>query len=297
MMIVVKDKVETWIDKREKQIEASEDKKAIVDIGMSFERFICKIIVHICFGEDISQTLIEIDIASDPKGSKYERKKLCLPEAMRIVIEQLIKSGFAKCFIDFLKAFRDITGMTHITKSEKIILQNCLRIRAVINDYVQKRKSGERKSLVAEGADLLSLFLSDREIFTDEVIVDEILDFFSAGTLTTGFATQTLVINVARRPDILKRMRDEFLAYTAKNLASSDSTMSKRDILNRILDLKATQDLEYLNLVIQESLRIQSPTPSSSGFCFSRDKKVGDIKIRKGDPFLIDFYALHYDQA
>jgi len=54
MMIVVKDKVETWIDKREKQIEASEDKKAIVDIGMSFERFICKIIVHICFGEDIS---------------------------------------------------------------------------------------------------------------------------------------------------------------------------------------------------------------------------------------------------
>ena len=64
------------------------------------------------------------------------------------------------------------------------------------------------------------------------------------------------MINVARRPDILKKMRDEFLNYVSKNLASDDSTMSKRDILDRILDLKATQDLEYLNYVMQESLRI-----------------------------------------
>ena len=64
------------------------------------------------------------------------------------------------------------------------------------------------------------------------------------------------MINVAREPDVLKRMRDEFLAYTSKNLPSDDSTMSKRDILDRILDLKATQDLEYLNYVMQESLRV-----------------------------------------
>jgi hypothetical protein len=33
--------------------------------------------------------------------------------------------------------------------------------------------------------DLLSLFLSNKDIFTDELIVDEILDFFGAGTVTT----------------------------------------------------------------------------------------------------------------
>ena len=54
---------------------------------MSFERLFCRIIVHICFGEDISQTLIDIDIAADPKGSKYERQKLCLPVAIRTVGE------------------------------------------------------------------------------------------------------------------------------------------------------------------------------------------------------------------
>ena len=73
MMIVVKEKVEKWIDKRQKEIQVSKDKVATVDIGKSFERLFCRIIVHICFGEDISETLIEIDIASDPKGSKYER--------------------------------------------------------------------------------------------------------------------------------------------------------------------------------------------------------------------------------
>ena len=72
-MIVVKEKVEKWIDKRQKEIETSEDKIAKVDIGKSFERLFCRIIVHMCFGEDISETLIEIDIASDSKGSEYER--------------------------------------------------------------------------------------------------------------------------------------------------------------------------------------------------------------------------------
>ena len=64
------------------------------------------------------------------------------------------------------------------------------------------------------------------------------------------------MINVARRPDIQKMMRDEFLAYASKNRALGDSSKSKRDILNEILDLKATQDLAYLNYVLQESLRI-----------------------------------------
>ena len=47
-----------------------------------------------------------------------------------------MKAGFAKCFIDFLKAFRAMTGISHITKLEKICLENCKRIRSVINDYV-----------------------------------------------------------------------------------------------------------------------------------------------------------------
>ena len=64
------------------------------------------------------------------------------------------------------------------------------------------------------------------------------------------------MINVARRPDILKKIRDEFKAYASKISATGDNFKSKKDILSEILDLNATQDLDYLNYVVQESLRI-----------------------------------------
>ena len=62
---------------------------------------------------------------------------------------------------------------------------NAQRVRAVVNDYVRKRKSGEKKSQVIGEADLISLFLQRPDVFDDELIVDEILSFFAAGTLTT----------------------------------------------------------------------------------------------------------------
>ena len=62
---------------------------------------------------------------------------------------------------------------------------NAQKVRAVVNDYVRKRKSGEKKSQVIGEADLLSLFLQSPDVFDDEQIVDEILSFFVAGTLTT----------------------------------------------------------------------------------------------------------------
>ena len=55
----------------------------------------------------------------------------------------------------------------------------------MVADYVRKRKTGEKKSQVADGVDLLSLFQSNPDVFTEDLIIDEILDFFTAGTITT----------------------------------------------------------------------------------------------------------------
>ena len=64
------------------------------------------------------------------------------------------------------------------------------------------------------------------------------------------------MINVARRPDILKKLRDEFVSYASKHPASETSTKSKKEIMFEILDLETAQDLEYLNHVLQETLRV-----------------------------------------
>ena len=64
-----------------------------------------------------------------------------------------------------------------------------------------------------------------------------------------------------------------------------------------ILDIETVQDLEYLNFCIQETLRIRSPGMGTSHMELSQDSKIGDITIKKGDAFQIDFYALHFDKA
>ena len=58
---------------------------------------------------------------------------------------------------------------------------------------MQKRKNGEVKSQVADGVDLLSLFLQNQEVFDDDGIIDELIDFFGAGTELTQFSIQTFV--------------------------------------------------------------------------------------------------------
>lgn len=44
------------------------------------------------------------------------------------------------------------------------------------------RRSGELKSQVEDDADLLSLFFKNPDIFTDDFIIDELMDFFLAAS-------------------------------------------------------------------------------------------------------------------
>jgi len=68
---------------------------------------------------------------------------------------------------------------------EKESNKNCDIVRRFVTQYVQKRVAGGSKSTLGNESDLLSLFLQSPDIFTEEVIVDELLDFINAGTETT----------------------------------------------------------------------------------------------------------------
>ena len=57
---------------------------------------------------------------------------------------------------------------------------------------------------------MLSLFFSDPEVFTDEVIIDELIDFFAAATITTENATQTLLTHYIKDSESLQKVRSEF---------------------------------------------------------------------------------------
>ena len=72
---------------------------------------------------------------------------------------------------------------------EKVNDENCRILRDKIRDYVRKRVSGECKSDLGNESDVLSLMLQSPDIFTEEDIIDELLDFLVAGTQTTQNTT------------------------------------------------------------------------------------------------------------
>lgn len=137
---------------------------------------------------------------------------------------------------------------------------NGRRLREGIMDYIQQRKNGERKSQVGDGADLLSLFLKRQDVFTDEWIVDELLSFFGAATLTSSYAMQTFLVHCAQSPSSVQKMRDEF-----KNVVQSGNE-SKSELLSKAISAETTQDMDYLGRVMMEVLRISPPTTESTFF-------------------------------
>lgn len=83
-----------------------------------------------------------------------------------------------------------LTGKCYaFTEFERRSNENCKILRDIIRQYVKKRVSGEVKSQVSSQSDILSLFLQQPEVFTEEVIIDEVCDFLVAGTKTTWITT------------------------------------------------------------------------------------------------------------
>lgn len=107
-----------------------------------------------------------------------------IQEALNEINDQIIDGAVSKqmhpigLLIYLFSGKSILPSLTHATR---VCKENCNTIRGVMDAYVQKRKRGEVKSHLAEGTDLLTLFLKSPEIFTDDFIVDELLDFFLAG--------------------------------------------------------------------------------------------------------------------
>jgi cytochrome P450 len=59
--------------------------------------------------------------------------------------------------------------------------------------------------------------------------------------------------------------------------------------------MQMIHDLEYMNWVMMETLRMQPPAPNTTSLILSKDAKVGDLYLKKGDEFMVNFNALSYN--
>ena len=87
--------------------------------------------------------------------------------------------------------------------------ENRRRLHAHMKKYVTDRKSGVTKSQM-EGMDLLTAFLENQDVFSDDDIVNGLLGLIFAAIETTNFSSQTLHSIFAQKDDVVKKVRKEF---------------------------------------------------------------------------------------
>ena len=174
-----------WIE----GIEGSKDGKTVIDISKEFQTIFARNIIAISFGDDISDLLIDQCVETEAGSGKYVMKKYNYSECVRL-LESLATSVLKTKFLLPLNWFWKYTDKLYsFTRRQRIFDANCQRVRDFTMDYVQKRKAGKIKSKARGESDLLSLFLSASEIFSDEDIVDEMQDFFAAAAETSQNST------------------------------------------------------------------------------------------------------------
>jgi len=128
----------------------------------------------------------------------------------------------------------------YIFPHERDIQANAFAVRNVVRQVIETRRKEQTK---VGGGDLLSILLSD-PLFSEnvEVMIDELLTIFFAGSQTTANATQNLILHLLQHPKYEQAILDELDAKIVKPSGTSDGKRAD------ILDLYTHQNIEELEL-------------------------------------------------
>jgi cytochrome P450 len=84
--------------------------------------------------------------------------------------------------------------MAYYTREDRELLRNVKRVRDYCKDLIKKR----RENPIKDGADLLSILLEDEMYHNnDDVIIDECITFFLAGSQTVKVTNANIIMHLA----------------------------------------------------------------------------------------------------
>ena len=109
-MSVLKEKLTSLINNWNTEIDTNSNSQKLIDIDTAFEDLFYRHIVHICFGEDVSDMQIEMEF---PKQNT--RKKVSLAEAIYGYNASVTELSTTKWLHPAYQAIRRVTGIKHLT--------------------------------------------------------------------------------------------------------------------------------------------------------------------------------------
>ncbi|XP_053671080.1 cytochrome P450 6a8-like [Anopheles nili] len=164
-------------------------------------------------------------------------------------------------------------------------------IRSLVANLIIKRSTVDDRKAVAE--DLLQSFLKNREKYdsTQTEITANALTIFLEGFETSSVVLGFALYRLAKSPEVQDRLHNEI----RKQIDANDGK----------LDFDVIQQMEYLDWVLLETLRMHPPAATMHKVCTKkyimrrgfRDNVGHDlgVYVREGTPILIPVLAIHMD--
>jgi len=151
----------------------------------------------------------------------------------------------------------------------------------ILNDFVYKLIE-DRKVEGFEGrSDFLSCLLmmkKNGEVITEKFIRDQLMSFILAGRDTTALLLTWTCYFLSKNPDVEKKLREEILSVVGQEKPT----------------MQHTKNLKYLQMVLDESLRLLPPAVPFNAKYATRDTVLPNgAKVKKGNTITYSPYFVH----
>eukprot|EP01080_Neovahlkampfia_damariscottae_P008182 gene8182-10_t len=174
-------------------------------------------------------------------------------------------------YLLFTKRFESFSAFHQNLTNKSMILVEL--VKKVIDISKEKLKNGEKPTSML---DFMVVAHEDGELSLEELEANSFA-FFIAGHETTANALSFAIQLLAKDQKVQEKARKEITEVLG----------------NKECDFESSQKLNYLSLVIKETMRLFSPAPGV-GRTTTKDVILEGYKIPKGTSIFLDIYAMHH---
>ncbi|KAM7479835.1 hypothetical protein LguiA_028048 [Lonicera macranthoides] len=158
-------------------------------------------------------------------------------------------------------------------------------LEGVVQDHLEKDQGESKGGLGKDFVDILLEIQRENMLgfpIQRDTIKALILDMFAAGTDTTYTVLEWTVSELLRHPKIMKKLQNEI-----REIAKGKSKVTEDDL----------DKMQYLKLVIKETLRLHTPVPLLVPRESTQDVKVMGYDIAAGTQVIINAWAIGRDPS
>ncbi|CEP12637.1 hypothetical protein [Parasitella parasitica] len=200
-----------------------------------------------------------------------------------------VKLGMASPFFVLFPAFD--TKWVHWFKKRQQIHDNMTKFKENLDNIITQKRALVARNMsngLESEKDLLTLMIESEmslgsETMSDEELRSNLYLFMLAGHDTSSNTLAFTLYELAKNPEIQKRVREEVLQILGD---------SPEDI---IPTLEQTKQLNYLNMVMKETMRRHPPVYNTTARIATEDINMAGIYIPKGTEMRLDIYNLHHN--